>query len=237
MPREYPEPFTFFRGELKLLQPKSHKVSVDLVLFLSFIKGIRKNFKVADLGAGFGFLSISLAKKYPLVEIFAVERDPLMVNIFRKNLSENRIGNVKVFEADIKEIREVFQRGIFNVVLANPPFFPKAYRGKNPYHFEQDTDLKDFIEASSYLLKDGGSFYLMIPSFRLKEALLKCEEVNLPPREMRIVYPKLSKEAKIVFIRCRKNLKGPIKVEKPLIINEEDGSYTDEVKNILESYL
>ncbi len=227
--------FTFFRGKLKLIQPEEHKVSVDLVVFLSRVRGIRRSSKVADLGAGFGFLSIVLAKKYG-VEVHAVERDERMLELLRKNVELNDLSNSVIpVGCDVRDVKDLFRRSSFDVVVTNPPFFP--YGEGDDIHSEGDTTLRDFLEASSYLLRDGGYLNFLLPSFRLYEAFTILKDLNLPPRFLTLVYPKLSKPGKLAIVTSIRNVPGPLHVDKPLVINTPEGDYTEEVKELLEDFI
>ncbi len=232
------KPFPFFRGKLFLYQPKEHKVSVDLVLFLSKVRGIRKSSKVVDLGAGFGFISLVLAKKFG-VRVTAVEVDDCMLSLLKKNVELNELTHlIDVVKADVKEIGKHFKKGSFDVVVANPPFYLKEHSpNPDPYHFEVKGTLQDFIKASAYLLRDGGYLNLLAPAFRLAESFSHLEKHNLPPRFLSLVYPTFQKKARLSIITSIKNVKGPLDVDKPLVINTERGDYTEEVRYLLENFL
>lgn len=229
------EKVTFFRGKAQFYQDHRHKISVDLVLFLSRVHGLRKASRVVDLGAGFGFLSISLALKFGC-SVVAVERDRYMVELLKKNVELNGVGNlVEIVEGDVKEARESFDRGVFDVCVCNPPFFKE---GSAPgVHTELDTTMMDFVMAGSYLLRDGGYFNLMIPSFRLVEVIGYLEAQNLPLRFMTAVFPTIGKPCRECFLTSIRNVPGPLHFEKPLIINGEEGRYTQEVSTLLEEFL
>ncbi len=228
----------FFRGKVKFFQPQKHRISVDLIVFLSKLKGIKRSSKVADLGAGFGFLSVVVAKKFGCT-VHALERDQDMLRLLKENVKLNGVED-RVFPVpgDVRKIEEVFKRGEFDAVLTNPPFYPIEYgvKGRDA-HFEEDTTLRDFIRASSYLLRDGGYLNLILPSFRLYEAFLLMRDENLPPRFLSIVYPKLSKEGRLSIVSSIRNRPGPLRVEKAVVINREDGDYTEEVRSLLEGFL
>ncbi len=227
--------FTFFRGKLRLIQPEEHKVSVDLVVFLSRVKGIKRNSKVADLGAGFGFLSIVLAKRYG-VKVHAFERDKRMIELLKRNIDLNGLHELVIpVECDVRNVRDLFGRSSFDVVVTNPPFFPYG-KGDN-IRSEGDTTLRDFLEASSYLLRDGGYLNLLLPAFRLHEAFLIMEGLNLTPRFLTILYPKVSKPGRLAVITSIRNVPGPLQVERPVLINTPEGRYTEEVESLLEGFL
>ncbi|NPA32794.1 MAG: methyltransferase [Aquificae bacterium] len=231
-------PFDFFRGKIKLYQPPEHRVSVDLVLFLSRIRGVKRSSRVIDLGAGFGFLSIAIAKKYK-VPVVALELDRRMLELLKKNVELNELSHlITVVEGDVRKVDEIFKKGSFDVVITNPPFFPPNFtKNPNPYHFETRGTLKDFIKAGGYLLRDGGYMNLLIPSFRLYESFLVMGESKVYPRFLSLVYPTEEKRARLGIVTGIKNVGGGLECDKPLIINKKTGEYTEEVRNLLESFL
>jgi len=229
--------FPFFRGKIRLLQGRKHRVSVDLVVFLSRLRGLRKTSRVADLGAGFGFLSLTIAKKFGC-RVFALERDPDMLQLLRENVHLNGLGGKVVpVGMDIREVEEHFERGEFDAVVTNPPFFPRSYGCTNGYHFEDDTTLKDFIRSASYLLRDGGYLNLLIPTFRLYELFLMLAESNLPARFVTLIHSRPDRAPKLCVVTSIRNVPGPLQVDKPLFINSPEGGYTEEVKELLENFL
>ncbi|MCX8164382.1 MAG: methyltransferase [Aquificaceae bacterium] len=232
---EYRE-FDFFRGKVRFRQPRSHRLSVVEILFLANLRGVRKSSKVVDLGAGFGALSIILALKHQC-QVWAIERDPKMLELLKHNLVLNGLEEkVHVVEMDLKDVWRAFRPHHFDVIVANPPFY-KGRNEKNTHHHEADTTLEDFIKAGGFLLRDGGSFNLLMASGRLIEAILYMEKYNIHTASIRFFYPKITKNSKVVCIYALKNLKPNPVVEKPLIINEEDGSFTQEARDILDGFL
>ncbi|MEZ0361730.1 MAG: methyltransferase [Hydrogenobacter sp.] len=230
--------FTFFGGKVKFKQPKKHRLSVTEILFLSNVKGIGRKSKVVDLGAGFGTLSILASLKYGC-EVWAVERDESMLELLLYNVRINDLTDkVHVVEGDIRFVDKFMQKNHFDNVLLNPPFYPRTYGCKNnTFHFEGDTQLTDFLKATKYLLKDGGKVNLLYTAFRWVEAILTLKNNNINPITLRIFYPKMKKDGKFLHIYGVKNSKGYATIEKPLIINRDDGEYTDEVKDILCKFL
>ena len=55
---------------------------------------------------------------------------------------------------------------------------------------------------------------------------------KLEPKKIRLVYSTIDKEPTLVLIKGVKNAKPFLKLEKPLIVYNTDGEYTDEIFKI-----
>lgn len=213
----------FFDKKLVFRQPKFHRISIDLVIFISKLRGIRSKSKVIDLGAGFGFLSVTVARMYGC-RVYAVERDPFLYNLLEYNIDVNGLSDKIVpIKGDIKNIDSLVNRNHFDVCLINPPFH--TGQSKNTAHTEGDTKLHHFIEASSYALRDGGYLNIFFITNRLYELFIELNKNNIHPFFMCLLYPKVAKRPKRVIVVCRKNLKGLLEFDEPVFINK-DKSYT-----------
>ena len=67
---------------------------------------------------------------------------------------------------------------------------------------------------------------------RLVDIIEALKKYKLEPKIIRFVYPKINKEPNLVLIKATKNGRNFLKLEKPLIVYNEDGSYTDEILKI-----
>lgn len=228
--------FTFFRGKVRFVQPKAHRLSIIEVLFVANLKGVKRSSKVLDLGAGFGALSVLTALKYGC-QVWALERDALMIELLKKNIRLNNLEEkIHPIEMDLRKVESALRSQSFDVVIANPPFY-RGHTSANAYHHETDTKLEDFIRATGFLLRDGGHFNLLIASSRLVEAILHMKGHRIHVESLRFFYPKLDRNAKVVRIHALKNLNPNPVVEKPLIINDEEGKYSQEVSAVLENFI
>lgn len=68
---------------------------------------------------------------------------------------------------------------------------------------------------------------------RLTEVFEILKKYKLEAKRIRFVYSNVKSESNLVLIKAIKEAKPYLKIEKPLIIYNEDGTYTDE---ILETY-
>ena len=89
--------------------------------------------------------------------------------------------------------------------------------------------LDDIIKQGARVLVPGGSFYMVHRPFRLVEIMQTFTKYKLEPKRMRLVYPYIDNEPNMVLIQATKGGKSRIAVEKPLIVYEEPGKYTEEI--------
>ena len=68
--------------------------------------------------------------------------------------------------------------------------------------------------------------------FRLAEIMSLMMKYKLEPKRMRLVYPFVDKESNMVLIEGLAGGNSRITVEKPLIVYEKPGVYTDEIYEI-----
>ena len=78
----------------------------------------KEDAKVADVGCGYGVISIFLAKKYPTFKFTMVDVNNRVLELSKKNIELNNINNeVEVLESSSFDNVE----GNFDIVLTNPP--------------------------------------------------------------------------------------------------------------------
>ena len=68
--------------------------------------------------------------------------------------------------------------------------------------------------------------------FRLAEIIVCLVKYGLEPKRMRLVYPFADKEPNMVLIEAVRGGNPRMTVEKPLIVYEEPGIYTQEILDI-----
>jgi len=77
---------------------------------------------VLDVGTGSGILPLALAKKFPGLEIVAVDISPAALAQARKNLAE--VPNVRLIESDLLSDPSLPAR--FQIIVANLPYIPSG---------------------------------------------------------------------------------------------------------------
>jgi len=231
--------------DIKLYQRKTgYRFSLDALLLYDFIKQPVAA-RIADLGAGSGIIGILLGKKYKKAQVYLIELQESLYGLALKNIEINElVDRVEAIKADIKEIKKLkapLKPGSFDLVASNPPF-RKPLTGKISEEEERAVarheigmSLSDLARAAAYLLKERGRFDLIYLPERLPEAFDILRKERLEPKRVRFVHGKTGFRAKMVLIEAVKGSGAALSVENPLIIYNEDGSYTEEAANIYKS--
>ena len=212
---------------------------VDSVLLTEFAKDMKKHSAIVDLGTGTGILGILLSKKVEASKIIGVELQKEVANMAKRSVELNDLQDVmQIINEDVQNLS--LNKNSFDYVVTNPPYKKKGTGIINKEdkqiisRHETTVDLDGWIKVSSNLLKDNGSIYMVHRPERLNEIIEVLRKYRLEPKRIRFVYPKINKDANLVLIKAVKYANSFLKVEKPLIIYKDDGSYTDEILKIYE---
>ena len=119
----------------------------------------KEDAKVADIGCGYGVISIFLAKKYPTFKFTMVDVNNRVLELSKKNIELNNINNeVEVLESSSFDNVE----GNFDIVLTNPPI----RAGKKIVH-------KIMIDSYEHL-NASGELWVVIQK---KQGMASCKKL------------------------------------------------------------
>ncbi len=231
------EVYPLVGNDLKILQKKNlYRFGLEAVLLADFVQGKRGQ-KAVDLGSGDGVIPLLLAYKKK-IRVMGLELQKELVDLSRRSVVMNGLEDlVEIRQLDITGVSHYLDGHSFHIVTANPPFFPQKEGRQNPdpslavARHELAANLEDFIAAGAFLLRAGGSFYLVHRPARLLYIFSLCEENQLEPKKMRLVYPRQNKEANIVLLKCVKGGGKGLHIMPPLVIYEGN-DYSQEVQEI-----
>lgn len=225
--------------DIKLYQSRTgYRFSVDALLLYSFVQ-MRFAHSIADLGAGSGIVGMLLAKKYPQSRVTFVELQNSLYRLLKKNLELNGLaGRSEALRADLMELKDAVPKGAFDLAVSNPPF-RKPLSGRlneDPERavarHELRINLAGLLGSASGILRARGRFVAVYHPVRLAELLEGLRAVKLEPKRLRFVHGRADKEARMLLLEAVKDGKEGLKVEHPLFVYEQDGSYTNEMKAI-----
>ncbi len=211
--------------------------SMDSVLIAHFPK-FKKKFKVLDLGTGTGVIPLLIADE--VEKIFAIELNKKMFETAKRNVELNNLSEkISVVEGDYRLHRKIFSAESFDLVIANPPYVPVKNGEVNKLHgvararHEFTATLEDVVTAARYVLKFHGSFCMIHLASRLCEIIDALHRHQFEMKRLQLIQPKLNREANLIMFEAIVGGKaGNLKILPPLIVHEENNSYTDEIKKI-----
>lgn len=94
--------------------------------------------------------------------------------------AENRLTDRLTFQSiDLRQVRQHFSTGSFDLVVCNPPYYPPASgkvsgdSARRTARSETEASLADICAAASYLLRWGGKFCLVHKPERLTDTALR----------------------------------------------------------------
>ena len=227
-------------NNLKIIQNNNgFKFGIDSILLSDFAKKIKKDSIVLDIGTGTGIISILLSAKTEANKIIGIEIQREVADMAKRSVILNKLENkIEIINDDINNIENYFENNYFDVIVTNPPYQKnntglKSENEKNLIsRHEIKCTLEDIIKKSFKILKDKGEFYMVHRPERLVDIMYLMRKNKIEPKELRFVYPKISDKPNLILINGIKNAKQFLKVEKPLIIYNEEGIYTKEVLSI-----
>ena len=214
---------------------------MDAVLLSGFAR-VKPRERVLDLGTGTGIIPILLKAKTPGEHFTGLEIQQECADMAMRSVAYNHLEEqITIQQGDIKEASAIFGRASFDVVTSNPPYMIHSHGLENPHlpkaiaRHEIFCTLEDVISEASKVLKVKGRFYLIHRPFRLAEIMGLMMKYHLEPKRMQLVYPFVDREPNLVLLEGVLGGKSRIQVEKPLIVYEKPGVYTQEVLDIYTS--
>ena len=213
---------------LTLIQKKDGLTfGTDAFLLASFIKNTPYK-KAAELGSGTGIISLLLAQKSKLSQIYAIEIQEDFANITERNAKLNKLDSkIKTLNADVTNIKSVDINGEADVVFTNPPYMKTESGKRNESdakyiaRHEVCGDINAFCAAGFRLLKHGGKFYVVWRPDRLCDLFFALRVNRLEPKIITFVHADTQSEPSIVLVSAIKGGASGAKVTPPLFLYED----------------
>lgn len=145
--------------------------------------------QLLDIGTGSGCISITLAKKLPNAEVFAIDISDKALKIAQKNAEINGV-NVIFIQKNILETEDLLDT--FDIIVSNPPYVRNLEKHEikknvldNEPHlalFVDDDDALVFYRKIAELaqknLSENGQLYFEINQYLGKETMDLLQQMN-----------------------------------------------------------
>lgn len=221
---------------------EAHIFTSDAIVLASFCAPRHKD-KCCDLGTGNGIIPLLWYRDFKPKEIVGVELAESAVELFSKTLEEHNLKDeIKLIHSDLRKLNGVLPNEYFDIVSINPPY-KKLGTGivndgedyKNARH-EFTCTLEDCSKAASRILKFGGRFCICQRPERLPDIFAAMRKFKIEPKSMREVIQRIGKEPSLVLVEGKKGSAPGFRISPPLILENADGEYTEEAKELFQSY-
>ena len=225
------------RNGYRIIQKKKgFCFGMDAVLLSGFAQ-VKEGEAAVDLGTGTGIIPILLEAKTKGKHFTGLEIQEEVAEMAERSVRLNQLeARVDIVRGDIREASRLFGKASFDVVTSNPPYMNDAHGIKNPgdakaiARHEVLCTLDDVVREGTRVLKPGGRFYMVHRPRRLIEILQTMKQYGLEPKRMKFVHPYKDREANMVLIEAVRGGKALMKVEAPVIVFDENGEYSQEIR-------
>ena len=182
-----------------------------------------------ELGTGSGVISLLLARRGKIKNIYAVEIQEIYASLAEHNVETNGLSDrIKIIRGDLKDCDNLYFGEMrmlphfADVVFANPPYLKAAPSGKlsdldhrNISRREILCTISDVLKSAGRFLKNGGDFYAVYRPDRLQSLFSAMAEHGITPKKIAFVYAggQKSKFAGLVLAKGKKGAKEGLTVE------------------------
>ncbi len=226
-------------NNLKIVQnPNWFNFSLDSVLLANFVKVNNKQ-KIIDFCSGNAPVPLFLSTKTKS-KITGVELQKPIFDLAVKSIKLNKLEDqIQMINKDVKELSKLYETDTFDLITCNPPYF--KYENNDNINNEEikaiarheiKLNLEDIFKCAKKILKNNGKIAIVHKTDRLIDIIFYMKNNNIEPKRIQFIYPFLESRSNLVIIEGAKNAKTGLIVEKSIVVHNNDGSYTDEVKNI-----
>ena len=230
----------FFSGGVRVKQHRrGYRFSIDAVILAGSLDP-RPGDTVVDLGTGCGIIPILLAFRRPGVRVWGVEVQAPLAALAEENVRANGMDPwVDVLNADLRDIRAGAFGGPVDWVVSNPPYRRGRSGRVNPEseraiaRHEIAMTLPDLVAAARRTLRTGGRLLVIYAAERITDLLCQMRREHIEPKRLRSIHSDARSPARLILVEGVKNAGPGVTLAAPLIVYEEDGAYTPEIRRLL----
>ena len=226
---------------------QTHRFNTDTILLAHFAAPKRGE-RCADFGTGCGAIPLIWLARYEPAQICGVEIQPDACELVRQSAEHCGVADrLRVLNLDLRQLPQSRPRDPWlencDLISCNPPYkaqgtgIENPEQGKRIARHEETCTMEDVARAAASCLRYGGRLCLCQRPERLTDIFTALCANGLEPKRLRFVQARVGKAPKLFLLQARKNGQpGGLLVEPPLILHNEDGTFTQEMLEIYGSY-
>jgi tRNA1(Val) A37 N6-methylase TrmN6 len=226
---------------LKIIQREAEFCfSLDAVLLAHFAT-VKRGCTAIDLGTGTGVIALLLSA-LGAGKVTGIELNQGMAQMALRSVKLNKLSDkIDILHADLRELKGRLPSGECELVVSNPPYRPvgggflSAGQGVAMARHELTASLQDVIAAAKYLVKYRGRFAMVHLPERLAEIISRMSAAGIEPKRLRLVHSSIYKKPNMLLVEGVHGAKPGLEVLPPLIVYEESGCYSEEIRGYYNS--
>ena len=219
-------------------QSEHFRFGTDSVLLGNFVNLAHAK-RAVDLGCASGVISLLMLTREPALRVTGVEIHREAAALAEKNIRHNNLQErCNILCGDLRNYRQIFKAGAYDVVVSNPPYFPvergevSPDRDRAVARGELMCTLDDICAAAGWLCRWDGRFALVHRPDRLPEVFDSMQKAGIEPKRLRLVSHFASSVPSLVLVEGRRGGKPGLTMEPLLVLKNPDGSDSDEIERI-----
>lgn len=228
-------------GSLVLIQKRhGFRFGTDAVLLADFAKGSHAQ-RALDLCCGTGIIPVLLSHKSRVRELFGLEIQQDVYEASLRSVTANGLSDrVRLVCGDLKNCTDYFPRRSFKLVTCNPPYMlPNSgkkcdFDAKSIARHELLCTLEDVVSSAEAMLGEGGHFCMVHRPSRLCDVIYLMRKYRIEPKRLRFIQPKKDAAPSLFLIDGLWRGGNELKILPPLILFNDNGEESDELKEIYE---
>ena len=231
----------FSLGKIKMFVSDDHRFGTDAFLLARYAD-VHRNHTVCDLCTGCGIIPLIFCKNVPPKKIYAVDIQEEAIGLLKITVEQNDLSGV--IEPVLGDLRGMPDEKIphegMDLVTVNPPYmtsgsgYEKLSKAQAVARHELMCSIDDVCKTASALLKYGGLLKMCHRPERLADVICAMRAANIEPKSITFVQNIVGERPWLFLISGKKGANAGMNVEKPIILRNADGSYTEDYLGLYE---
>ena len=215
--------------------------SLDSIVLANYTNIRLRDKNIIDFCTGNAIVPLILSRRCPK-NLIGIEVQKRVCELAKMTINYNNLNDkISIINCNVIDFcNKNCNHNKYDLVLCNPPYFKDNKSSKKNYSYEKMIarheiliNLEEVIECAKKILKDNGSFSLVHRSERLAEIIILFKKNNIEPKSIKFVHEYADSSSTLVLVQGQKNGKVGMTIDKPLIMFNKDGNYTEEYEKLM----
>ena len=198
---------------------------------------------IIDFCTGNGIVPLILSRRTSK-KVEGIEIQKKLYDLAIKTIDYNKLSDrISLYNCDVKDFVKKIDC-LYDLVLCNPPYFKNNIKSdknisveKRIARHEMLINLDEICYCASKILKDNGTFSMVHRVDRFMDVISCFKNHSIEPKRIKFIFDNINSESNLFLIEGQKNANSGLKIDKPLVLRNLDGSFTEEYKLLQEEII